>query len=56
MKKSKLTSAVATAKNETAEAILIILDSIESPGQRKKTAKKAKVKTLMERYGIEYED
>ena len=52
MKKNKLAERVQTLKNETAEAILIILDSIGSPGQRKKTMAKEKVKTLCERYGI----
>ena len=52
MKKNKLNSAVATAKNETAEAILTILDSLNQ-GQRKKILRDEKVIALCERYGIE---
>lgn len=55
MKKKTLELRVMSAKNETAEAILTILNSLNQ-GQRKKILKNERVLALMERYGIEYED
>lgn len=52
MKKSELHAKVTEAKSEMAEAVTTVLDAIGSPGQRKKTLAKEKVKKLCERLGI----
>ena len=51
MKKKTLDERVQTVKNETAEVILTILNTLNQ-GQRKKVMKDEKVKALCERYGI----
>ena len=52
MKKKDLQARVSEAKDNTAEAILIMLNALNA-GQRKKILKDDKVKELCERYGIE---
>ena len=56
MKKKTLELRVMSAKNETAQAILTILNAVTAQGQRKKILKDERVLALMKRYGIEYED
>lgn len=51
MKKTELTAAVATAKNETQEALQLIWDNTNK-GQRNKLLKNAAIAALLARYGI----
>lgn len=53
MKRTILEKRVKSAKSETADALLTILNALNA-GQRKKIAKDEKVAALLERYGIEY--
>lgn len=52
--KSKLKTAVSKAKNETKDALQLLYDSINK-GQRKQLVKRAEIKALFDRYGVEYE-
>lgn len=55
MTKKQLIQGVETAKDTTAEALLVILNALNQ-GQRKKISKDERVAELLDRYGIEYED
>ena len=55
MKKLELVKAVAAAKEETGEALQTVYDSLNQ-GQKKQIIKKAEVKALFDRYGVEYKD
>ena len=55
MKKANLTVAVEAAKNETREALQLVIDELNQ-GQQKKIAKDEKVKALLERYGVIYSE
>ncbi|MBQ0134835.1 MAG: hypothetical protein KBS46_06890 [Clostridiales bacterium] len=54
MKKNKLRERVEEHMNETGRALQLLWDNI-NPGQRKQLAKKAEIKALLERYGVEDE-
>ena len=54
MKKSELKEKVQTVKSETQEALQTVYDALNS-GQQKKIVKNEKVKTLFDRYGVNYE-
>ena len=53
MKKSKLTSAVESAKTETKNALQTVYDALNQ-GQQKKIVKDEKVKALFDLYGVAY--
>ena len=53
MKKSELDEKVQAVKNETKEALQTVFDSLNQ-GQQKKIIKDENVKTLFDRYGVEY--
>jgi Fe2+ or Zn2+ uptake regulation protein len=53
MTKSELTAAVDTAKAETKIALQTVYDALNQ-GQQKKIIKDEAVKTLFDRYGVEY--
>ena len=53
MNKEVLKQAVATAKNETKQALQTVYDSLNQ-GQQKKILKEDKVKALFDLYGVEY--
>ena len=53
MNKEILKQAVATAKNETRDALQTVYDSLNQ-GQQKKILKENKVKALLDLYGVEY--
>ena len=54
MKKSELKEKVQTVKSEKQEALQTVYDALNS-GQQKKIVKNEKVKTLFDRYGVNYE-
>lgn len=53
MKKSELTAAVLAVKTETRDALQIMYNELNQ-GQQKKIIKNEAVKTLFDRYGVEY--
>lgn len=53
MKKFELTAAVCTTKDETRAALQTMYDALNA-GQKKKIVKDEAVKTLFNRYGVEY--
>ena len=53
MTKTELTVAVDVAKSETKTALQTVYDSLNQ-GQQKKIVKDEAVKTLFDRYGVEY--
>ena len=53
MKKVDLFDKVAAVKIETKDALQTMYDAL-NPGQQKKILKNEKVKTLFDRYGVEY--
>ena len=53
MTKTDLNTAVATAKQETREALQTVYDALNQ-GQRKKIVKEEKVTSLFDLYGVEY--
>lgn len=55
MKKTVLTAKVADAKSQTKDALKLLWDNINK-GQRKQLAKKAEIKALLDRYGVEVTD
>ena len=55
VKKEKLSEAVTAYNSEMAEVIITIISSITAKGQRKKLIENAKVKAILNRYGIEIE-
>ena len=52
MKKTVLTAKVADAKSQTKDALQLLWDNINK-GQRKQLAKRAEIKALLDRYGVE---
>jgi len=54
MKKSELILKTATVKSETNEALQIVWDNTNK-GQRNKMLKNAKIKAVLDRYGVNYE-
>lgn len=52
--KHKLETAVKAHKAETKEALQLLYDNVNK-GQRKQLIKKAEIKALFDRYGVEYE-
>lgn len=55
MTKTELTAAVETAKAETKAALQTMYDALNQ-GQQKQLVKDEKVKTLFDRYGVEYSE
>lgn len=55
MKKSAINLAVIAAKTETHDALQTVYDALNK-GQRQKIIKDAKVKAVLERYGVTIED
>lgn len=55
MKKQKLTRAVQTRKNETKEALELVISCITAKGQRKKIIENPAAKKLLDFYGVEIE-
>lgn len=55
MTKDALTNAVATAKDETRNALQTVYDALNS-GQQKKIVKDEAVKNLFDLYGVEYSE
>lgn len=53
MKKSKLNHEVESLKTETKEALQLVIDELNH-GQKQKITKNEAVKTLLNRYGVEY--
>lgn len=53
MMKSELTNAVLTVKDETRNALQTMYDSMNH-GQQKQIVKNEDVKTLFDRYGVQY--
>ena len=53
MKKSTLNKEVEAVKTETKTALQIMYDALNQ-GQQKKIVKNDEVKTLFDRYGVEY--
>lgn len=53
--KTKLTQAVEAHKAETKEALQLLYDNVNK-GQRKQLVKRAEIKALFDRYGVEYEE
>lgn len=53
MRKSELNAAVKAMKEETRNALQILYDAMNH-GQQKQIVKNEKVKTLFDRYGVEY--
>lgn len=54
MTKNELTAAVDKAKTETRSALQTVYDALNS-GQQKKIVKDEAVKTLFDRFGVNYE-
>lgn len=54
MKKSELISAVQAVKTETRNALQTMYDALNK-GQQKQIVKDEAVKTLFDRYGVDYE-
>lgn len=55
MKKSELTAAILAVKTETRNALQTMYDALNQ-GQQKKIIKDEAVKTLFDRYGVEYSE
>lgn len=55
MKKSELTAAIQMVKTETRDALQTMYDAL-NPGQKKKIIKDDAVKSLFDRYGVEYSE
>lgn len=55
MKKSELISAVQSVKDETRNALQTMYDALNQ-GQKKKIVKDDVVKSLFDRYGVEYSE
>ena len=55
MKRTELTQAVASAKDETKTALQTVYDALNS-GQQKKIVKNEQVKKLFDLYGVEYSE
>lgn len=55
MKKQELTDAVNAAKEETRSALQAVFDSLNH-GQQKQMVKDEAVKTVFDRYGVEYSE
>lgn len=55
MKKSELTAAILAVKTETKNALQTMYDGLNQ-GQQKKILKNESVKTLFDRYGVEYSE
>ncbi len=55
MTKNELNTAVATAKQETKDALQTVYDALNQ-GQQKKIVKDEKVKALFDLYGVEYSE
>lgn len=55
MKKSELTAAIEAVKTETKNALQTMYDALNQ-GQQKKILKNESVKTLFDRYGVEYSE
>lgn len=55
MKKTELTAAVETAREETRNALQIVYDSMNH-GQQKQIVKDEAVKKLFDLYGVEYSE
>lgn len=55
MKKSELTAAILAVKTETKNALQTMYDELNH-GQQKKIIKDEAVKTLFDRYGVEYSE
>ena len=55
MKKSELTAAIEAVKTETKNALQTMYDELNQ-GQQKKIIKNESVKTLFDRYGVEYSE
>ena len=55
MKKSELISAVQSVKTETRNALQTMYDAL-NPGQKKQIVKDDAVKSMFDRYGVEYEE
>lgn len=55
MKKSELISAVQSVKTETRNALQTMYDAL-NPGQKKQIVKDDAVKSLFDRYGVEYSE
>lgn len=53
MKKNELTAAILAVKTETKNALQTMYDELNH-GQRQKIIKDEAVKTLFDRYGVEY--
>ena len=54
MKKADLDKAVATAKDETRDALQLVYDTLNN-GQQQKIVKEDKVKALFDLYGVNYQ-
>ncbi len=54
MKKSEVNQKTDTIINDTTESLQTVYDALNQ-GQRKQIIKNEKVKTLFDRYGVEYE-
>ena len=54
MKKTELNEKVQAVKSETTEALQTVYDALNQ-GQQKKIIKNQSVKTLFDRYSVEYE-
>lgn len=55
MTRKELKTATVTAKTETREALQTVYDALNQ-GQKKKIVKNDGVKSLFDRYGVEYSD
>ena len=53
--KAKLDAAVAKCKTDTKDALQLLYDNVNK-GQRKQLVKRAEIKALFDRYGVEYEE
>lgn len=54
MKKSELIKATKTFKEETRDALQLLYDNINK-GQQKKIVKREEIKTLFDKYNVNYE-
>ena len=55
MKKTVLKERVQTRKNETKEALELVISCITAKGQRKKITENPQAKALLDFYGVEIE-
>lgn len=55
MTKQKLEKAVTVCKAETKDALQSLFDNVNK-GQRKQLVKRAEIKALFDRYGVEYDE